>query len=105
MPIHESVKTTASIAASAQVTAAGTPALLYGYKIAGGITSQTVISFRDGGASGTIKWKDSIVAQAAAGNATPGFIFTVPLVFSTDLYVTVAGGTGTTVTVAYLNLT
>jgi len=105
MPVHEAVKSTASITASAQVTAAGIPALLYGYKIKAGPTSQTVIAFRDGGASGTILWQDSLVAQAVAGDKTPGIFFTFPIVFTADLYVDITGGAATAVTVAYLNLT
>lgn len=102
MPVHESVKTTASIAASAQVSTAGVPALFYGYKITAGPTSQTVITFRDGGASGKIIWKDSIIAQGTLGDATPGISFNFPIICTKDLYVAVSGGTGAAVTVSYL---
>jgi hypothetical protein len=104
MPVHESIQTTASITSSQTITTAGKPGLLYGYKIKGGQTSQTVVSFRDGGASGTILWKDSVIAQTAAGDATPGIVFTYPIVFTTDLYVTLSGGTGAAVTVSYLQM-
>jgi hypothetical protein len=105
MPIHESVQTTASITSSQQVTTSGKAGLLYGYKITAGPTSQTVVKFRDGGASGTILWQDSIIAQSAAGDATPGMFFNFPISFTKDIYVGITGGTGAAVTIAYLQTT
>lgn len=102
MPVHESVNTSASITSSGQVSTAGTPALFYGYKITAGPTSQTVVTFRDGGSSGTILWKDSIIAQGTLGDASPGIFFNFPIIFTNDIYVAISGGTGAAVTVAYL---
>jgi hypothetical protein len=104
MPAHEAIITTAAITSSQQVSPSGIPALLYGYKFIGGVTSQTVITFNNGGSSGTALWIDSMVAQSAAGNLTQGITFMYPIIFGLDLYVTIAGGTGTSVNVMWINL-
>jgi hypothetical protein len=56
----------------------------------GGTAASSVI-FKDGGASGTTLWKDSMVAQTAAGDKTNKIMFKKPIVFSTDIHATLAG--------------
>ena len=84
------------------ITTAGKPGLLYGYTLIAG-TDATSIIFKNGGASGTVLWKDTIKGQTAAGDATVSYTFTEPVVFSTDIYATLAG-TDAALSVAYYQL-
>jgi len=84
------------------VTTAGKPGLLFGYTLLGGTDISSII-FKNGGASGTALWKDSVKAQTAAGDATVSYTFTEPIVFSTDIYATLAG-TDAALSVAYYQL-
>jgi len=88
-----------------QLTASGSvkasAGLLLGYAIQHGTTTQSSVTFRDGGSGGTIKWVHSKEAVTAAGDATDKCIFSVPIVFSTDIYVALTG-TGTKICVIYV---
>lgn len=98
MPIHEGTQAIYRND-SGVVTAAGKAGLLYGYTLIAGAADSTVI-FTDGGSGGTTKWKDSchVAGDSASQNFTP------PIAFSTDIYVTISG-TGTLISVAYLQTT
>lgn len=102
MPKHQGVLSSGELAASASISGAGKPALCYGYILRGG-TAQSSISLRNGGSGGTILWKDSIAAQGAAGDAVQTVMFKTPVVFTTDLYATLAG-TAAAATVLYIPL-
>lgn len=84
------------------ITTAGKPGLLYGYTLIGGTTATSAI-FTNGTGTGTTLWKDTIKAQAVAGDDSVSYTFTEPIVFSTDIYVTLAG-TNAAVSVAYYQL-
>ena len=84
------------------VTTAGKPGLLYGYTLIGGTTASSAI-FADGTGSGTTKWKATIKAQTVAGDDSVSYTFSEPIVFSTDIYVTLAG-TSAAISVAYYQL-
>lgn len=102
MPIHEGVKSSGVLSSSAQVSASGTPALLYGYNLAAGTTA-TSVKFHDGGSGGTILWQDTMKAQTAAGDLTVNVTMPYAVVFTSDIYAEIAG-TGATVTALYLPL-
>ena len=85
------------------VTDAGKAGLLYGYSIKCGTAAAGSVLFRDGGASGTIRWGDGWAAVTAAGDVWRSIMFPIPIAFSTDIYVSITG-TGTVVYVAYVQL-
>ena len=89
------------LTASGTVTTAGEAGLLLGYAIAHGDTSQSSVTFRDGGSGGTIRWVCSSVAGTASGDKTDTHTFNVPIAFSTDIYATLSG-TDTAVCVEYV---
>ncbi len=84
---------------SGVVTTANKAGLLYGYTFKVGTTASS-IKFNNGGSSGTILVHDFNVAVTAAGDVTRTVSFPTPIVFSTDIYVTLAG-TGATVIAYY----
>jgi hypothetical protein len=84
------------------VTTANKPGVLLGYVIKVGSTD-TVIQFVNGGASGTVKWEDGWNGQTAAGDVYISHTFTTPLIFSTDMYVVISG-TGAKVCVEYVEI-
>ncbi len=91
--------------ASAQVSASGVACLLYGYSIKiGNGGGNTIIEFRNGGASGTIQWEDGEVKTDDLGDAYVTHNFSVPMLFSSDLYVKIASGDNAEVNVAYNNV-
>ncbi len=94
MPINQGV-ISKQLTSSDVVTTAGKAGLLFGYNLIGGSTASSVV-FNNGGSSGTGLWK------GATPTATLSFAewFDPPLVFSTDIYCTLAG-TGATVSIAY----
>ena len=95
MPVHEGVKSSGVLTAGSTTPGGvGKPVLLYSYNLSGG-TAASSITFKDGGTGGTILWEDSIKAQTAAGDATVNVAFPFAIVFTTDMYVTVAGTAAT----------
>lgn len=76
----------------------GVAGKLYGYDLIGGTSASSVIF--SNGRGGTTLWKDSIILQAAVGDGSARMRFKEPIVFSDDIYVTVAG-TGAYVNVIY----
>jgi len=88
--------------ASGVVTTAGKPGLLLGYSIKVG-TTDTVVEFRNGGASGTIKWEDGWNGQTAAGDVYISYAFPISIIFSTDIYAVISG-TGAELNIAYVEI-
>lgn len=82
------------------VTTVGKAGLLYGYALKCGTAISSVL-FRDGGASGTIRWGDGNAAVTNAGDVWKVMMFPIPIAFSTDIYATIAG-TGAALYVAYV---
>lgn len=80
-----------AIAASAQITTVNAGACLVSTITLLSGTAASSMTLRDGGASGTIKWKISLIATTAAGDQNQSFYFDPPLAFGTDLYATMAG--------------
>lgn len=90
---------TVKLSASGVISTANKAAILWGYNLSGGTTASS-ISFVNGGASGTELWKGSIKAQTAAGDDNRTEHFTQGILFSADLYGTLAG-TGAVCYVTY----
>jgi hypothetical protein len=84
------------------VTTVGKAGLLYGYALKCGSTITSVL-FKDGGTSGTVRWGDGNAAVTVAGDVWKVQMFPIPIVFSTDIYVTIAG-TNAVVYVAYVEI-
>lgn len=80
--------------ACAQVTASGTTLKATAGKVWGvfskGVSSPHDIIIRDGGSSGTIKYRYS---PPNSGAVSSSHSFHVPIPFSTDIYVEYTGGT------------
>lgn len=87
------------ITASGTITTASKAGLLYGYVLKGGTTASSIV-LNNGGSGGTVLWEDFIKAQTAAGDDGIKMFFDPPIVFSTDIYATLAG-TGATACIAY----
>ena len=85
------------------VTTVGKAGLLYGYSIKCGTAVNASVLFKDGGTSGAVRWGDGWAAVSAAGDVWRTMTFPVPIVFSTDIFVTTTG-TGTVVYVAYVEI-
>lgn len=90
------------LTSSSAVTTVGKPGLLFGYVLGAGSTA-TSITFKDGGSGGTTKWVDSVAGQTAAGDISVMYTFNEPLIFTTDMYATLAG-TNAFVSIAYYEL-
>lgn len=75
---------------SGVITTAGKAGLLYGYTFKVGTTASSVL-FENGGSGGTALVADYNVAVTAAGDTTKTVSFDTPVVFSTDIYLTIAG--------------
>jgi hypothetical protein len=75
-----------------------TPAMVYGVSLwVGAVSSEIDISLRDGGASGTRLWRGALQSVASGGVSldSRSWEFHIPIMFGTDLYLTVESTTGT----------
>lgn len=78
------------ISASAVITTAGKTGLLYAITLLSG-TTDSKITIKDGGASGTVIWELSLNGTTAAGETTESIAFNYPIIGVTDLYAVLAG--------------
>lgn len=85
------------------VTTVGKAGLLYGYSIKCGTSAAGSVLFKDGGTGGTVRWGDGWAAVTAAGDVWRSMMFPIPIIFSTDIFVTITG-TNTAVYVAYVEI-
>ena len=88
------------LTASGVVTTAGKRGKLCGYVIKVG-TTDTLLTFKDGGTGGTVLWEDGWNGETAAGEVFRSHNFSTPIEFNTDIYVTLAG-TAAKVCVSYV---
>lgn len=75
---------------SGVISTAGKSARVWAITLLTG-TTDTSLTLRDGGASGTIKWKISTNATAVAYDNSENVVFKTPIICTTDAYATVAG--------------
>ncbi len=87
------------ITSSTTVTTANKSGVLFDITLIGGTTASS-LKMRNGGSNGSILWEISLAAQTNVGDSIVSKSFSVPLVFSTDIYATLAG-TGAVAYIAY----
>lgn len=86
---------------SGVVTTAGVPGWLCGYTVKLGDTADTLVEFKNGGTSGTVKWEDGGDTQTTAGDLFIRYACVPPIYFSTDIWCAFTG-TNTVVNVSFV---
>lgn len=100
---EEAITSSGAKTSSGVITVANSPGLLYSVILRSG-TSASSAAIRNGGSGGTILCTISNVGTTAAGDTTVMFTPDEPVIFSTDIYLTIAG-TGAEAYVYYKQLT
>ena len=88
------------VTSSSLATTSGKSAKLFCYEIQHGTATQSSVTFRDGTATGTIKWVNSRAAQTVVGDVCDKMRFPQGMAFQSGIYCVLAG-TNTKLCIGY----
>ncbi len=91
------VSTPVTVTTSAAITTADKTGIVYALTLISGTADSSII-LKNGGSSGTDSWRLSLNGTTSAGETSESISFPRGLIFTTDIYATLAG----TAAIAYV---